>query len=545
MATLAAIYKISADISGLQASVSKGVDAMEGLEKNTSKITTSLGTMGKALVGAFSVTAVISAGKALVDFAFEAAEAAGAVLDMSAKTGLSTDTIQRMGFVAKQVGSDVEAFTRAAFMLGVNVEKGKGQIDGLGLSFEQLKMMRPDEQFTAVIKALEDMEDPQERNRIAVQLFGKAAQEILPAIAQGYSDIAEQASVSERAQLEALDKASDAWDAFVSNTKTKITSTLGSAVMAVQAFGDASWAQRAKLFGLQAAGQLTADTIKDMFPPEVEATFKSAGHEISDVSNTLTDLGGVVIPPTKAQLRDLSDVTRKHAQATRDLARAAEDLAERGLKLQREEQKRLMQIEMQRFPILHAFIVEHRQDLMLIPPLMRDWVEANKQTTAALLAMVDAGMTTKAYTQEQAREFTTVTEKTVTWRESLGELAGSMTNLAQTSGNTLVSALASMTNAIDVGAKAISNLRTGFVLHLRPRQGPGHGRGLRGVLRRIRQTACAAEPARGRGRAAVDSLDPGRGPEQQGSGGGGHRGSAAGAREDSPDGQSDPARDRH
>src|SRR5688572_6687658 len=136
MATLTTLFKIGADISDLQAGMTKAVASIDAMEKNTSRVTTTLNSMGKAIAGAFTVTAVIGAAKSLANFAMDAAESAGAILDLSSKTGLTTDTIQQMGFVAKQVGSDVETFARAAFMLGVNVEKGEGQIKNLGLSFE-------------------------------------------------------------------------------------------------------------------------------------------------------------------------------------------------------------------------------------------------------------------------------------------------------------------------------------------------------------------------------------------------------------------------
>lgn len=323
MATLATIYKISADISDLQAGMSKAVTAIDSMERNTAKATSSLSSLGTKMAAAFGGTMLIDrAASAVAGFVSEAIESAGAILDLSKKTGLATDTIQRMAFVAKQTGSDVEAFTRAAFMLGINIEKGRGQIDGLGLSFAELKTLRPDEQFAKVVKALEEMEDPQERNRVAVELFGKAAQEILPSIAEGYSKIADQATVSERAQLEAIDRAADAWDGFVTNTQTKIVSTLGSAVMAVQKFGEASWAQRAKLFGLQAAGQLTAEAVKDIFPEDVRKDFQAADRDISEAGNTLYNLGGVVIPPTRDQLQKLAKDTRASAERFKDFEAA-------------------------------------------------------------------------------------------------------------------------------------------------------------------------------------------------------------------------------
>lgn len=218
-------------------------DALVRVEAEASSASKAVGLVQNSfgqLVGAVSVAGLVNqATGALVSFARSAVASAGATIDMAHKTGLSTDTIQRFAYVASQTGSDMETFTNAAFKLGTNLagndKSVTAAVNALGLSFSTLRAQRPDEQFELVTAALEGIKIPQERNRIAVELFGKAAKEILPAIAEGYSDIARAAKVSGEQQLKALDDASDAWDAWVKNQENRLTAFLGNTVAQMNA----------------------------------------------------------------------------------------------------------------------------------------------------------------------------------------------------------------------------------------------------------------------------------------------------------------------
>jgi hypothetical protein len=304
-------------VTDLANATAKVPEKMSLAERGANALKSTFGQMFSAFAAANLVERGVTA---LVNWGKEAVEAAGATLDLANKTGLSTDTIQRMAYVAKQTGSDVETFTRAAFMLGVNVEKGQGAIEGLGLSFEQLRRMQPDQQFVAVVKALEDMEDPQERNRIAVQLFGKAAQEILPSIAEGYTQIAESATVAERAQLEAVDRATDAWDAFVQNFKTSVAAFLGDQVRIRQV----PERLQDEFRELASQGLSTSEILKELFPPDVNLAADKVTNDVKNVNSTLFNLGSVVVPKTKTELKKLDDVNKSIFAGMRKLGEAVE-----------------------------------------------------------------------------------------------------------------------------------------------------------------------------------------------------------------------------
>ncbi len=199
----------------------------------------SYGVLGSAfaqMTAAFSAASLINkAGAAITNLAQEALRTAGTLVDLSNKTGLSTETLQRMQFVAKQSGSDMTVFADAAFKMGVNVSEGtakaRGGAEALGLNWQALRAASPDAQFDMVVRALEKMEDPQKRNAAAVALFGKTAKEILPAIVDGYTKVAKEATVAGDAQVRASDRAADAADRFITRQVTRTMDFLGSLVL--------------------------------------------------------------------------------------------------------------------------------------------------------------------------------------------------------------------------------------------------------------------------------------------------------------------------
>lgn len=188
------------------------------LQQDVGKIQGSLDSVGSiakkvgtAMAAAFTLTAITGAATQILSYA-------GKINDLAAQTGLSTRSIQEMSHAAKMTGASLESFTNAAFKLGTNLAGGSSSVQGavekLGLSYYQLRQQSPDQQFNTITTALGGVQNAQERNQLAVELFGKAAKDILPAISQGYDQLAKAAIVAGDDQIKALDLAGDALDAF-------------------------------------------------------------------------------------------------------------------------------------------------------------------------------------------------------------------------------------------------------------------------------------------------------------------------------------------
>jgi hypothetical protein len=153
-------------------------------------VSRSLGGVGKAIVAAFSVAAIAGAIKQYADFT-------GQLTDLSAKTGLSTTALQKLGYAAKMNGGDVETAASAASKLGRNLVEGdKSALAGLkslGLSVEDLRKQGPDQMFFTVADAIAKIPDPLAQSALAVRLFGKSGADVLPMMKGNLSETAAEA----------------------------------------------------------------------------------------------------------------------------------------------------------------------------------------------------------------------------------------------------------------------------------------------------------------------------------------------------------------
>src|ERR1041385_4559340 len=106
----------------------------------------------KNFVAGFTIANLIDrATSSLIEFGKSAIDNAGHLVDLSNKTGVSLEGLQRMQFVAKQTGTTVDSFTDAIFKLGINVQKGgdetRAAVDKMGVSWAQFKALKPEDQF--------------------------------------------------------------------------------------------------------------------------------------------------------------------------------------------------------------------------------------------------------------------------------------------------------------------------------------------------------------------------------------------------------------
>ncbi|MCK0471391.1 hypothetical protein [Halalkalibacter sp. APA_J-10(15)] len=145
------------------------------------------------------VTGPIVAGAAgLVGLATASGQAADRILDLSSITGLSTDSIQEWQHVAKIAGVEGETMTKAVEGLVKKIPQLKKEggpateaLETMNLTFADLEKMSPDEQIDTITKSLAGMEDEQDRNAAASQLFGGAWKDIAPILDMGTGAIEE------------------------------------------------------------------------------------------------------------------------------------------------------------------------------------------------------------------------------------------------------------------------------------------------------------------------------------------------------------------
>lgn len=240
MATLNAIYKISADISNLQAGVTRGVQATESLEKSAKSLNGTLSTIGKAFAATFTVGAITSAVKSFTDFT-------GTLTDLSAKTGISTTELQKLKYAAELSGGSLETVTKAVGLMARNLIEGDtsavGAMKRLGLNLDEIRQMQPGQAFSTIADAIAKIPNPMERSTLAMQMFGKSGAELLPMITGNMNEVFAAAErlgiVMDEETVKAGDRLGDTWTTLSAVGKGLIGQILTPMLPAIQLVADA------------------------------------------------------------------------------------------------------------------------------------------------------------------------------------------------------------------------------------------------------------------------------------------------------------------
>lgn len=182
MATLAnLIVRIGSSADSLEKDLGK-------IEKKLNKTARNLTNTGKNLTAGLTVP-IVAGGAALLGLAHKAGQTADRLLDLEQITGLSTDTLQKMQYVAGQAGVDFEGLANTSTslqrkLMGIENDTGRAAeaMGRLGIDIHDaegnLKSM--DDLLPQAINKLQGMENTTERNMLAAQLFGGSFQDLAP-----------------------------------------------------------------------------------------------------------------------------------------------------------------------------------------------------------------------------------------------------------------------------------------------------------------------------------------------------------------------------
>lgn len=217
------IQKIAAAAKGAGSSL----DSMKGFA------TAAAGAFGVA----FSVDKVVAFGKHVFD-------TAGQIHDLASQLGISTDAVQGFKFAAEQSGSTLDAVGTAITKMNDKLAEGdKGTVKALqdaGLQFSAIRNMKPEDAFLAITDAVKQIEDPMTQTDVALQLFGKSAAQLLPAIKEGFRGVADEAPKMSEATIKSLEEAGDAWERLA-NKVTILSGNIIAAVMDTTTQATKSW----------------------------------------------------------------------------------------------------------------------------------------------------------------------------------------------------------------------------------------------------------------------------------------------------------------
>jgi len=192
------------------------MDKFQGIMKGIGTVVAGVVTALAALAAA-----AVAAAFGIAKIVFSAAEAAGELVDLSTKTGINTTRLQEMQYVGDQVGTTLDTITGSQAKLIRSMDtageqtqdyakklaeakaagKDVGDIElgdaanafkTLGVAVDDGNGHLRDSQvvFSEVIDKLGSVQNETERDALAMQIFGKSAQELNPLIKAGSQELA-------------------------------------------------------------------------------------------------------------------------------------------------------------------------------------------------------------------------------------------------------------------------------------------------------------------------------------------------------------------
>jgi phage-related protein len=247
------------------------VNWSKALEKAGSVLRSGIVGAAKATVTAVAAigTATVAAAKGVFDLTTGAGKLADELITTSAQTGISTTALQEWGYASRFIDVEVSTMTGSMAKMIRQMSTAK---EGTGASAEAFKALGVsitdsygslrDSQavFFEAIDALGKVKNETERDALAMQLFGKSAQELNPLIKAGSDELQRLGAEAQAAGL-VLDEAA-----------------LGS----LGQFDDTM--QR-----LQATFQATGNNIAMIFLPAVQAVASGAQEVMTTISSSLRD----------------------------------------------------------------------------------------------------------------------------------------------------------------------------------------------------------------------------------------------------------------
>lgn len=176
--------------------------SLEDTKKYATEVATEFGAMGAAAVAAVA---------ALYQFTSKAALWADDLNTLSTVTGISTDELQKFAYASDLIDVSIDTLSGSLTKLMKNMQTASEKTNStaaktfkeLGISVEDSagKLRDRQEVFYETISALGKIADETERDVMAMNLFGKSAQELNPLIQGGAETLRQLGDEAERAGL--------------------------------------------------------------------------------------------------------------------------------------------------------------------------------------------------------------------------------------------------------------------------------------------------------------------------------------------------------
>jgi predicted DNA-binding protein YlxM (UPF0122 family) len=266
----------------------------------------------KSLAGALGIG--LGAG-AVVAFASHVLELGDNIQRLADRTGMSTDEVQKLSFVADQAGNQVEDLTTAVGMMQVrmNDPKALNSLREMGVNLDELVKQRPYEQLQTIGAAIAKIPDPAKQAEAALTAFGRSGLGILPTLRSNMKEVADQAPQMSAAVVHALDEMGDRISKWKGQATAIAGETMGNLIL-----------------GFQKAKEIGAANFLTLLIQQGPAAINMLGMvqaAANDAAAAAAKPGGeAVLTPLEAYRKKLNDLIREHHSLT-DEQKKAVDMA--------------------------------------------------------------------------------------------------------------------------------------------------------------------------------------------------------------------------
>ena len=217
--------KITADTSGIGRGMTRTEKLLAGVDKNAAGAARSLRAIatvqvgGALLKGLNSIVGTLtSAANAAVGYANSLRSTIDATAKLARRTGISVEALQ--GFQVAADLSGVQNLEGAIQRLTISIGDAASGVKApqeafarLGLDFQRLAQLKPEDQFRAVAAAFQNVGSQAEKAAVAADLFGRTGVELLPLFDSNLADIEARAQrlgiVLGRDQTAAIERMND------------------------------------------------------------------------------------------------------------------------------------------------------------------------------------------------------------------------------------------------------------------------------------------------------------------------------------------------
>ena len=133
-------------------------------------------------LGGAGITSLLGATKVFADWGSQ-------IHDIAARTGLTTEAVSTLGYVASQAGTDLGSLEKGISKMQRVITAGGDVFEKLGIDIEQLRRMDVADQFVTLAGAVGAIEDDTLQAATAMELFGKSGTQLIQVAELGTDEL--------------------------------------------------------------------------------------------------------------------------------------------------------------------------------------------------------------------------------------------------------------------------------------------------------------------------------------------------------------------